>query len=162
MHRQKIIRRFLVAFLAGLFIFFAVYMIGIVNVRVNNQSMWPTYEDGDRLLILKKMYCHIQNDDVVMFKAPDKSDVYYIKRVKGSPNDVIQIREGSLYINEIWDASNQKFGPMNTEAYFLRVNPGYFFLLSDNRNLENAKDSRQFGPVSLKQIVGKVIIKLPF
>ena len=87
--------------------------------NIPSESMLPRLLDGDYLLAAKWPYGYSryslplslplipsrifasqpERGDVVIFKAPPKNDVDYIKRVIGLPGDQIQVRYGQLYIN---------------------------------------------------------------
>jgi signal peptidase I len=46
-----------------------------------------------------KSFKELQREDIVVFKAVDNSDKFLIKRIIGLPNDIIQIKEGLVFIN---------------------------------------------------------------
>ena len=146
-----------VAFLCRTFLF--------SPTTVHGESMSPTFQDTDKLLISK--ISHIQRFDMVVFKAPD-ADEHYIKRIIGLPGDSVEMKENILYINgkaieEPYLDQNKENAPISklTEDFTLKeltgkekVPKGKVFVLGDNRLL--SKDSRIFGYISKKSIVGEV------
>jgi len=144
----------------GLLIFFAFYIFGTMHVHVDNISMTPTFQEGQKLLLLKSNICKFKKNDIVVFKAPDKSDEFYLKRIVAVQNDIVEIDKGALLINGINDDTNLIFGKMPNEEFYYKVETNRYFMLSDNRKLENVKDSRNFGSIEKKNIIGKVILKL--
>lgn len=66
-------------------------------------SMLPTLRVGDHLFAWKNYYgAHEpQRGDIAVFKLPRDGRTDYVKRVLGLPGDQIQIRSGSLYINDV-------------------------------------------------------------
>lgn len=160
MRKKNILKGFSIGLIFGMLIFFVLYLVGTVHVTVDNTSMLPTYGPGDKLLILKKELTEIRSGDVIMLKAPDKSAHYYLKRVVGVEGDTIEIVQGKLYVNGVYSETNNNFGEMTTEEYYNLVKRDSFFVLSDNRPLNTAKDSRQFGTIEKKDIIGKVFIIL--
>lgn len=87
--------------------------------RIPSGSMYPTLKVGDYLFVSKYTYGYSrysfpaglplfegriwedapQRGDVVVFRAPKKTNTDFIKRVIGLPGDKVQIRKGRLYIN---------------------------------------------------------------
>lgn len=158
----------------GKAIFIAVAVAGILRVFlfapivVDGESMMPTLENGDRMLVNKIGYSIGKPDryDIVVFHAPDDKD--YIKRVIGIPGDHIAYEDDQLYINGKAHAEpyltslkeQQSLGSGNLTTDFtleqlteLEVIPeGYVFVLGDNR--KKSTDSRIIGLVPIKDIVG--------
>lgn len=134
---------------------------------VYGESMEPTFQDKDRVLISKTS--DIQRFDVVVFNAPD-ADKRYIKRVIGLPGDNVEMKDDVLYINgkpyeEPYVKRNNDITLRVTGDFTLKeltgkttVPNGYFFVLGDNRLI--SKDSRKFGFISADSIIGEV--KLQF
>ena len=68
-------------------------------IVVDGDSMMPTLENGDRMIVNKIGYTIGKPDrfDIVVFHAPEQKD--YIKRVIGLPGDEVEYRNDVLYIN---------------------------------------------------------------
>ncbi|MFJ7975945.1 signal peptidase I [Peribacillus sp. JNUCC 23] len=140
---------------------------------VSGESMMPNYQDGNYVIISKMS--EIDRFDTVVFRAPS-GDGNYVKRVIGLPGDTVEMKDDLLYIN----------GEPNPESYLLKakqqlkattlltgdftlksvtgfsmVPEGYVFVLGDNRLVSN--DSRYFGYIPMKSIIGEVKFKVwPF
>jgi len=128
-------------------------------VKVEGTSMAPLLSDQERIFINKFVYRFepIHRDDVIVFWYPLDQSESFIKRVIGLPGDVIEIREGVLYIN------GQKVSePYVPKRYFddssygpVTIPLNQYFVMGDHRDSSN--DSRIFGPVSRKYIYGKAV-----
>lgn len=130
------------------------YMFRIVNV--DGDSMYPTLQDGNRLLLTGFDKDYEKGDIVVVDRYTEEP---LIKRVIGLPGDEIWIDKNYLYINNQLQNEPYTVGytvPRDfTEAQ--TVPEGYVFVLGDNRSV--SKDSRvsEIGMVSVKDIVGKAV-----
>lgn len=119
--------------------------------RVSGFSMLPSYQEND-LVIAQRFISNIERGDVIICKTEvDGVNKRMIKRVAGIPGDEIREVQGWLLINGINVGSSQ-FG-----GYSYKLNESQYFIMGDNE--ENSVDSRYFGPISIEEIMGKVIIK---
>ncbi len=149
--------------LLALFIFFATRLV-VQNFRVQGPSMRPTLSSSELVLVGKLSYFNSSPNrgDVVVFRKPggDKEDL--VKRVIGLPNELIEIRNGSVFVNgRELDESAYLELPGRSALSPRLVPPGNVFLLGDNRSV--SEDSRKFGPVPLSAVVGKIwVIYWPF
>jgi signal peptidase I len=125
-------------------------------------SMIHTIEIGDRILVNKYVYRfrEPQRGDIVVFKFPDDPRQTFVKRLIGVGGDVIEIRNGTLYRNNVPVNEPYLKEPMLGNFGPYRVPEGHFFMMGDNRN--NSKDSRfwenKFVPRRL--IVGKATYRI--
>ncbi|MGB8001595.1 MAG: signal peptidase I [Anaerobacillus sp.] len=143
----------------------------ITNYVVHGESMMPTIQDGNRLIINKIGYNVSEPDrfDLVVFHANEEED--YIKRVIGLPGDTIEYKNDVLYINgeEMEEPYLERykkdiFNGNLTENFHLedktgktKVPEGFLFLMGDNRR--HSYDSRHIGFVPMDQVVGKVNLR---
>jgi signal peptidase I len=141
------------------------------NYIVEGQSMMPTLQDGNRLIVNKIDYdiTKPHRFDIIVFHATPTDD--YVKRVIGLPGDSIEYKNDVLYINGkkvdepyLKPYKEQLVSGLLTENFTLkditgvdRVPKGKVFVMGDNRR--NSVDSRRFGFVDMNQIVGKVDLR---
>jgi signal peptidase I len=134
---------------------------GFQVARVEGQSMAPTLEDQDRLIVNKLAYQigDPQIGDVVMLYYPVDPSKSFVKRVVGEPNDTLRSVDGRVYRNDVPlpdDFIPEEFRSHDT--WGPRVVPeGFYFVMGDHRN--NSSDSRSWDYVPKKYIIGKVQIR---
>ena len=161
-----IVGALVVALVVKTFLFQAFY--------IPSASMEPTLQEGDRVLVNKVSYdLHdVNRGDVIVFEL-DSEDVGadgikdLIKRVIGLPGDVIETRDGIVYIND--EALEEPYlddgmitgDPDNARNPVIErqtVPDGHVFVLGDNR--ANSQDSRypNRGPIPIDTIVGRAFV----
>jgi len=147
--------------------------------KIPSGSMLPTLQVGDHLLVNKFIYGlrvpfmgkrvfdvhEPQRDDVVVFIYPQDKSKDFIKRVKALPGERVEIINKQLYIDgERIEDLHAEFAPIssggarNPRDNFppFVVPDGHVFVLGDNR--DHSHDSRFWGPVPIKDILGKAFI----
>jgi signal peptidase I len=144
----------------------AVYAVLIVTfgfqvARVEGQSMAPTLEDQDRLIVNKLVYriSEPRRGDIVMLYYPVNPEKSFVKRVIAEEQDTVRIVDGQVYVNDI--PLPDDFVPQeyrSHDEYGPQVIPeGYYFVMGDHRN--NSSDSRNWGFVPKRYIIGKVQVR---
>ena len=134
---------------------------GFQVARVEGQSMAPTLADQDRLIVNKFAYRlgAPRRSDIVMLYYPLNPDKSFVKRVIAEEGDEVRIVDGRVYVNDVpvpdefvppEYRSHDDFGPT-------RIQEGYYFVMGDHRN--NSSDSRHWGFVPKKYIIGKVQLR---
>ena len=155
-----------------LFLIVTLFMTFIVSQnKIPSSSMVETLNVGDRLLVTRIPYYYRSpvRGEIVVFNGPDGKP--WIKRVVGMPGEIIDIKEGDIYINGVYfdeSAYLQETGVSGLNPYEksevqypYTVPQGYYFLMGDNR-LES-KDCRYIGAIADKEIIGKALFKVyPF
>jgi signal peptidase I len=134
---------------------------GFQVARVEGHSMAPTLSDQDRLIVNKLAYRigepHI--GDIVMLYYPNDPNKSFVNRVIAEEGDQVRIVDGKVYRNDILldDSfiapdfrSHDDWGPQV-------IPEGYYFVMGDHRN--NSSDSRHWGFVPKKYIIGKVQLR---
>ncbi len=126
------------------------------NYDIQGIGMAPTIEDGTTVIIDKSAYTtkRPERGDIIVFV---KFNQNYISRVIGLPGGRIQMKEGHVYVNGARLDEAYLSQGINTqpEGEYL-VPPGHIFVLSDNRDMAAACDSRTIGFISFNEIKGKV------
>lgn len=159
---KALIIAFLIAVIIRYFLF--------TPIVVDGDSMMPTLENGDRMIVNKFGYMIGEPNrfDIVVFHAPEGKD--YIKRVIGLPGEHIEYKNDVLYINgepieePYLDEYKSQLPKGNlTQDFTLQDIPnvnhntevipeGYVFVMGDNRR--GSKDSRHIGLVDIDEIIG--------
>jgi len=123
---------------------------GFQVARVDGLSMAPTLEDRDRLIVNKLVYelGDPRPGDIVMLYYPLNPEKMFVKRVIAREGDTVRIVDGRVYVNDV--PLHDDWGPQI-------IQQGYYFVMGDHRN--NSSDSRHWGPVPKKYIVGKVKVR---
>ncbi|MBD3328960.1 signal peptidase I [Candidatus Dojkabacteria bacterium] len=145
------------------------YLFILTPHEVVGRSMYPTYKDGEILLANKVVYRVSQpkRGDVVIFKHSATED--YIKRIIGLPGDQVSLRDGNIYVNDkilsesdyLSDTIYTDKGRYLDEGDVVSVPDDSVFVCGDNR--PHSSDSRDFGPIPITDIKGKVwIVYFPF
>ena len=128
---------------------------------IPSESMLPTLEIGDRLIVEKLSYYTQlpKRGDIVVFAPPPQlqeqgylEEQAFIKRVIGLPGETIEVKNGRIYIDRqlltesyIAEAPNYGMSPMV-------VPPDKLFVMGDNRN--NSNDSHVWGFLPKDNIIG--------
>jgi signal peptidase I len=131
---------------------------------IPSDSMLPTLQIGDRLVVEKIAYRFRspQRGEIVVFDpplqlqqfgyAPDKA---FIKRVIGTPGDIVQVTQGNVLINGQSLTEPYLAEPPAYEMPSVRVPADQFFVMGDNRN--NSNDSHVWGFLPRQNIIGRAI-----
>lgn len=156
-------------FVVMLGIFCLLLTFVVRQISVEGFSMMPNYHDGERVLITANPGKLVQGDVVVIVHAIEEGPV--IKRVIATEGQKVDIDsdKGCVLIDDV-PLDDRRFGIENgiTRTYFhlngvtieelpIVVPEGHVFVLGDNR--QDSKDSRFFGPVDKRNVLGKALWK---
>ncbi len=144
-------------------LFIRAFFVG--NFKIPSTSMMPTLKIGDRLLANKIVYRlrPPAQGEVIIFKYPEDPKRDFVKRLIGLPGERILIREGKIYIN----GSLVTNPAVADRYYYSEVDGSYgvvaeteiptdsYYVLGDNSI--NSKDSRYWGFVPKKYVVGEAL-----
>jgi len=150
--------------------------------RIPSESMVPTLEVNQRVLVDRVSFRFSDPDrgDIVVFKPPEgadvnscgvqhpdnqpcpqpteeKSDTNFIKRVVGEPGDRLSVRQGVVHIDG--KPLDEEYARLSTDCATcnlekaITIPPDHYFMMGDNRGA--SADSREWGPVPKKWIIGK-------
>ncbi|MDX1535674.1 MAG: signal peptidase I [Candidatus Spechtbacterales bacterium] len=169
--------RSIIDFLSDIAKIVAISLLIIIPIRyfivqpffVRGASMEPSYQQGDYLLVdeISYRFSEPERGEVIVFKFPGNTSQFYIKRIIGLPGETIIIKEGEItiqnnknpegfvldepYINELMTPGDLEISLESTE----------YFVLGDNRDASH--DSRRWGPLNERFIVGRVLLRaFPF
>lgn len=152
-----------IAAVVGLAYFIVNY--GLEKVTMAGDSMNDTLVDGDQILINKFSYRFTspKRFDIIVYRQSGKEHSYYsVKRVIGLPGDTIQIKDGSVYIDDKKIKEKVSVDEMVNGGLALekiKLDEDEYFVLGDNRN--DSEDSRfaSIGNIVRDEIIGKAWIR---
>ncbi|MUT66440.1 signal peptidase I [Paenibacillus sp. NEAU-GSW1] len=129
--------------------------------EVHNISMQNTLIAGQRLIEDKWSYKfkNPEHGDIVIINGPE-SDMRLVKRVIGLPGDVIDIHDGSVFLNgeRINEPYTKGLTTSGSLVFPYIVESDKIFVMGDNR--EHSEDSRDLGPIAFSSIEGKVVYRI--
>lgn len=126
---------------------------------IREEGMAPALVEGDLVLFQCALESYYTGDIALV----EFGGTRYVRRIVALPGQTVDIREetGELYIDgELLQESYVYEGTYGKDeiSFPLTLEEGEYFLLGDHR--ENARDSRNYGPVTEKQLKGKLLCTL--
>lgn len=132
---------------------------------VDGASMDPTFKNSQYLIVdeLTYRFTPPQRGSVLIFKYPNDTSKYFIKRIIGLPGETVRIADGQVTIIN----STHPDGFALTEPYvvFKKIDSSTFtlskdeyFVMGDNRL--GSADSRMWGPVPKADLIGRPILRV--
>lgn len=165
--QQSFIKELLKVALISFIIIFSIRYFLFKPFYVKGASMEPTFFEHEYLIIdeLTYRFQEPKRGDVVVFRPPNQSREYYIKRIVGLPGETLKFVEGEVII---FNEENPKGLKLDESMYLqtdekpqetvvLKLSTDEFFVLGDNRLVSS--DSRRFGPIKRGAIVGRTWLR---
>lgn len=134
------------------------------STRVVGDSMMPTLKEDDRLITnkIEYMITEPERGEIVILQAPDDENKDYVKRIIGVGGDMVEIVDGSVYLNGQLLEEDYISSDAYTHAYDeykWEIPEGYYFVLGDNREFRASKDSRSLGLIPEDLIRGRASLR---
>jgi signal peptidase I len=127
--------------------------------RLPTRSMEPTLLIGDHFIVNKLIYkiAVPKRGDIIVFKHPGDPKTSHLKRLIGEPGDKVEIIDKIVYINgkPLQEDYVQYIDTVSIDKVWgpYHVPAESYFVLGDNR--DNSMDSRYYGFVPRKNLIGK-------
>ncbi len=170
-------------FLLAFIIFAPIKIFLFQPFFVQGASMEPNFENNQYLIVkefgYKKISIGKEGDEFlavgpfkqlerqtpIVFRYPKNPKQYFIKRVIGLPGEKVEIKNGQV---TIYNKENSDGFVLDEKEYLsslvktipemsMTLSDDQYFVMGDNRNASS--DSRSWGPISEKDIVGKVLLR---
>jgi signal peptidase I len=178
--KKRLLWEYAEAIITALILALVIRAYVIQAFKIPSGSMIPTLLVGDHILVTKFIYGtripfsdkktlvfrNPEKGDIIVFKFPENPKKDFIKRVIATEGDVIEERNKIIYLNgEAVKEPHAKhvdnllrFGMNDPRDNFgpLRVPKDKLFVMGDNR--DQSYDSRYWGFVDLKAVLGKALI----
>lgn len=152
-------------------IFVIVYLFLVQPHQIRGVSMVPTFQDREYILTDKISYrfSSPERGDVIVFQAPKDHELDFIKRIIGLPGEKIKIQNGNVFVyNDKFSNGLQVSEPYTSDPYtspgdyakegeVIIIGSDQYFVMGDNR--PRSSDSRFWGLVSRKEIIGKAWLR---
>lgn len=144
------------------------------QVKIDGDSMYPTLQDGERVIISDMFYTP-KYGDIVVISSEVYDNVPIIKRVIATEGQWIEITGGSVYVGEdrlkMYKVSDEFVGNTYTEEiiasgllgsydYPIKVPKNHVFVLGDNREVSLDSRTEVIGFIDCRQILGKALYRV--
>lgn len=133
---------------------------------IPSDSMFPTLEINDRLVIEKVSYYlkSPQFGDIIVFTPPSQlqeigyaADQAFIKRIIGQPGQTIEVKNGRVYIDNQPQFERYIAEEPHYQLPPVKVPENSYFVMGDNRNDSN--DSHVWGFLPQENIIGRAVFR---
>lgn len=132
---------------------------------VDGESMHPTFKHLDYLVVDELVYRFVSpaRGEVIVFRYPGDTSVFYIKRIIGLPGESVSITHGNVAIKTTLGETLALTEPyiVNEDATYTKnvtLGKDEYFVMGDNR--PNSSDSRVWGVLPKADIIGRVDLRL--
>lgn len=132
---------------------------------VSGESMFPTFHNGEYLIVDELSYIigTPERGEVIIFRYPNDTKRFFIKRIIGLPNEEINIKNGIITIINKENPNGFKLEEPYIDEKFdttdsFKTKDEEYFVLGDNRN--RSSDSRVWGVLPSKLIIGRAFLRL--
>lgn len=140
-----------------------VFSLLFETVRVNEESMSPAVNKGAIVLVFEPYKG--KQGSIVLIKHPFQKKALMLSRIAAMQDDTIEIVDKQIFVNSVpWKVATEFFTdsrifPADFTARDnmskIAIPSNFCFIIGDNRDV--SFDSRTFGPVQTKRIVGTVV-----
>jgi len=137
---------------------------------VSGPSMDTTFANGQYLIVDELSYrlSSPSRGDVIIFKYPKDPSTYFIKRIIALPGETIRMENGKVFIENEANPTGfyleEKYVTkehQTSDTFTMQLGPTEYFVMGDNRPVSS--DSRTWGPLESKYVIGRPFLRLlPF
>lgn len=155
MNYKKILKDIVETVVIAIVLSFVLTNYLIVPCRVDGSSMYSTLKENQLgYSFAYKKYFNVNRFDIAVIKTSGK---LIVKRVIGLPNETVTYTDNKLYIDGKY-IEEEFLDDVYTADFSITLNDDEYYCLGDNREI--SKDSRYYGPFSLKDIksLGFIVI----
>jgi signal peptidase I len=146
--------------------------------KIPSGSMIPTFQVGDRIFVNKFLYgaripfTDIRlpalrrpiRGDIIVFRSPEDGKKDFVKRLIATEGETVEIRDGKIYVDNkvvVDPAAIQRVyyynnGDYGSQSQVIKVPKDSYYALGDNS--ASSRDSRYWGFVPKKNLIGKVVV----
>jgi signal peptidase I len=167
--KKPIVREYTEIIFMAVFLAFFVRTFFVQAFKIPSESMEDTLLVGDFLFANKFIYGaklpfvdtrlpavrDPRPGDIIIFKYPGDNRTDYIKRCVAVAGQTVELKGKRLYVDgELRDEEYAKYYHGSSYGPY-KVPEGHIFMMGDNR--DNSADSRVWGPLDKKLILGKAM-----
>ena len=163
-HRES--SKKLIFIISGIiFIYSFINLHGLIRSRIRpfkipTIAMAPTVNQGDRILVKMPKKYEPKRGDMIVYISPEAQNQLYLKRAVAFGRETIEIKDGSVYINDkkldtdpFRNFQYTAAGPFAKKGKPFTVPVGEIFVLGDNSF--RSRDSRFIGSIPKSNVIGK-------
>ena len=149
--------------ISALLICVLVFVFVLRIMDVHGTSMFPTLNNGDKVLVSDLFYEPARGDIVVFKKDSYDDNKALVKRVVAVAGDVVNIdfEKGVVYVNG--EALEEDYIDVLTTTKIDFIGPqtvpdNCLFVMGDNRNASTDSRDKRIGMVDKRLVIGKVLL----
>lgn len=177
--KKSVVREWVESIIVALILALFIRQFIIQAFKIPTGSMRATLLEGDRILVNKFIYGakipftdlrlpalrEPKRGDVIVFIYPKDPKKDFIKRLIALPGETVEIKNGSIYINEVFNKEplisnhyyyNRPESAYGKEGQAIKVLEDSYYVLGDNSS--SSQDSRYWGFVPKKNVLGKAVV----
>ena len=157
---KRITRDWLEIIISSLVIVFIVKTFFFTTYLVPSSSMYPRVCPGEKIIV-NRLTDDFKRGDILAFYNPKQQKKRMLKRLIGMPGDTLELKEGMLFINGTPQKGYEKLtflfiDPIDLSCKTrLKIEQSHYYFIGDN--MTSSKDSRYWGQVPEKDIIGKAV-----